>query len=313
MAKKKNLQDILQMLQTVSQMNVAVYDHHLHHVASCLYKDDVCSLLHESPLCLDRCLKSDLDGLSTVEKTERPYIYTCPFGFFEAIFPILHQDALAGYLIIGPAVAEGETSDAELLRRMVDVAPELDVDALRAGIAEVPHHVGERLRAICEMLEVFADYIESHTLLVSRNLTVGQLTKSYVKKNLTQKITLGKLSMALHCNTVTLTETFRREFGQTIMQYVQQKRMERATYLLRTSDASIAEIAEHCGIPQTEYFSKCFKSYFGISPTDWRRGVRSGELPDTPPVPTLPLEDAAEETAYDYGKEDFLCSNIDQP
>ena len=125
------------------------------------------------------------------------------------------------------------------------------------------------------MLDVFSEYVENHTLLISQSLTLGQQIKRYVKNNLTKKITLEKLSISLHCNTVTLTETFRREFGITIMQYVQQMRMERATYLLSTSDKSVSEIAELCGIPQTDYFSKCFKSYFGLSPTDWRKKAPS--------------------------------------
>ena len=301
------MQDILRLFQSISGMNIAVYDDRLHHVASCLYEDNVCSVLHESPLCLDRCLKSDLDALSLVATQGKPYVYTCPFGFFEAIFPVRNQGTIVGYLFIGPAVAEDASADEMLLRRAVEAAPELELSQLRDGIAAVPHRSEETLRSFCKLLEVFSEYIEQHTLLLPRNLTVGQLVRSYVKKHLTQKITLAKLSMALHCNTVTLTETFRRESGLTIMQYVQKKRMERATYLLRTSDASIAEVADHCGIAQTEYFSKCFKAYFGISPTDWRRSVREGIEPE-PMSPTLaPSFDSATET-YAYEKEDFLCS-----
>ena len=270
MQKKLTMQQTLRLFQSISEMNIAVYDTQMHLVASCLYENDACSLLHVSPLCLDKCLRSDLDALSLVSKTKTPYIYTCPFGFFEAIFPLFYLDNVSGYIIIGPAVAT-ESTDAELLKHIAEIAPELDALALGKAIANTPHYSDEKLRAFCDVLEIFSEYVESNTLLVSENLTLGQLIKNYVKNNLTQKITLEKLSMALHCNTVTLTETFRREFGITIMQYVQKKRMQRATYLLNGSDASISEIAKHCGIPQTEYFSKCFKAYFGLSPTEWRR------------------------------------------
>ena len=271
MSEKKTLNDILHLFQSISGMNIAVYDRHLNYVASCLFEDDVCSLLHRSSLCLDRCLKSDIDALSLVAKTQKPYIYSCPFGFFEAIFPIISHGSVIGYIIIGPAVTDGKTLDSELIECIIKAAPELDTDEIRRAVLNVPHRSEGQLHAFCDVLDVFSEYVENHTLLISQSLTLGQQIKRYVKNNLTKKITLEKLSISLHCNTVTLTETFRREFGITIMQYVQQMRMERATYLLSTSDKSVSEIAELCGIPQTDYFSKCFKSYFGLSPTDWRK------------------------------------------
>lgn len=313
-----SLQNVLRLFQGISGMNIAVFDHLFHPVSSCLYGRNVCATLHESPLCVEKCLLSDLEALAHVSKTARPYAYTCPFGFFEAIFPILKQGTVIGYILIGPAVAGEHEQDEALLSRMVACAPELELSLLREGISEVTHRTDAELKSFCDVLAVFSEYVENHDLLIPKNLTVGQLVRSYVHKNLTQKITLAKLSMALHCNTVTLTETFRKECGMTIMQYVLQERMARATYLLRTSDAGIAEIAARCGIPQTEYFSKCFKTYYGVSPTDWRRRacqVREGITPASGAKQASDFPSTEVPAPYDseIEGEEFRCLPTDQP
>lgn len=280
MAQETSLQTLLQLFQSVSGMNIAVYDHLFHHVFSQLYENNVCARLHTSPHCLDRCLSSDLEALAHVANTRKLYVYTCPFGFFEAIFPILKEGTLVGYLFIGPAICGGTEGDAEVLRRIAESAPELDLDELRGAVLDETHRSSAQLQSFCQLLAIFAEYIENHDLLIARNLTTSQLIKSYIKQHLSRKITLSQLAMALHCNTVTLTGTFRRETGITIMGYVQRERMKRATYLLRATEASIAEIAALCGISQPEYFSKCFRSAYGLSPSEWRRRVRQeGESP----------------------------------
>jgi AraC-like DNA-binding protein len=70
---------------------------------------------------------------------------------------------------------------------------------------------------------------------------------------------------------VTLTEHFKKAFGITIMQYVQQRRMALAEQMLLGSNASINEIAVACGFADVEYFSRTFKNIHGISPNRWRR------------------------------------------
>ena len=95
--------------------------------------------------------------------------------------------------------------------------------------------------------------------------------KAYVKNNLSKKITLSELSWKLHCSTVTLTEHFKKEFGITIMEYVTQKRMDKAKRLLENSDLSVREISEACGFSDIEYFSRSFKGIYKMSPSAWRK------------------------------------------
>ncbi len=63
---------------------------------------------------------------------------------------------------------------------------------------------------------------------------------------------------------------FKKEVGQTLSAYVRQKRMETAGHLLRSTDLQVQTVAAHCGILDTQYFSKLFKQATGKTPKEFR-------------------------------------------
>lgn len=60
----------------------------------------------------------------------------------------------------------------------------------------------------------------------------------------------------------------------TINRYIKQYRLEKAKELLDTTQFGIAKIAAAVGFQNTNYFSKCFKKNYGISPSDYESSIR---------------------------------------
>ena len=54
------------------------------------------------------------------------------------------------------------------------------------------------------------------------------------------------------------------------MQYVLKQRIDKARYLIITTDKKISDIANECGFNDMSYFSKTFKRYFKVSPTEYK-------------------------------------------
>ena len=52
--------------------------------------------------------------------------------------------------------------------------------------------------------------------------------------------------------------------------------MERAAELLRNSELPIADICSQVGMPDAQYFSRVFKSYFGTPPSTYREQKSNG-------------------------------------
>ena len=275
-----NLESTLHTFCKISGMDVGVFDSQFRCILNITSQNTTfCSMLHRNKQCLKVCRSSDMEAFRHVEQTGAPYRYTCPFGFFEAIVPITENDSIIAYLIIGPAVnSEKEAGNFHPLKSCM-IPSEFQSDLLRTMLQKAPHYTEEELDAYYEAFLLFSQHIEANDFLSVQHQTLGQMTKQYIRKNLNSKITLAELSTKLHCSTVTLTETFRKEFGMTIMQYTLNKRLSLAKKKLTESDRSISEIAEDCGFPNTEYFSKCFKTAAGISPSEWRKqfSVAAGE------------------------------------
>ena len=65
--------------------------------------------------------------------------------------------------------------------------------------------------------------------------------------------------------------------GYSPYEYLRVMRLKKAAEMLLTEDLTIAEVAYSVGINDPFYFSKCFKSQFGISPSAYRKKQPEGE------------------------------------
>ncbi len=72
-------------------------------------------------------------------------------------------------------------------------------------------------------------------------------------------------------NTQYFIRMFRKAAGVTPKQYMINRQMERAKYLLTTTSLKIKEIAEQVGMSDSKSFFKNFKKQEGISPNEYRR------------------------------------------
>jgi AraC-like DNA-binding protein len=61
--------------------------------------------------------------------------------------------------------------------------------------------------------------------------------------------------------------------GKTPKEYIRQKRMSRAAELLHSGEMiTVAEVAYQVGFSDSLYFSRCFKQYFGVTPSKYQKG-----------------------------------------
>jgi transcriptional regulator GlxA family with amidase domain len=73
--------------------------------------------------------------------------------------------------------------------------------------------------------------------------------------------------------------TFKATFGETPHRYLQRRRIERAMYLLRTTDNDITDICMAVGFSSLGTFGRTFRDIVGESPSNYRA---RGPLPDVP-------------------------------
>jgi len=88
-----------------------------------------------------------------------------------------------------------------------------------------------------------------------------------------EDLSIEKAAAHLHISTSYLSAIFRKEIQKTFVQYLTELRMDAAMNLLVSTDMKTAQIAQQVGIPDPSYFSYSFRKYFGVAPTQARKGT----------------------------------------
>ncbi len=86
-----------------------------------------------------------------------------------------------------------------------------------------------------------------------------------------QRITIEELSRQYLINTAALKRVFKDVYGMPVAAYMKQFRIKKAAQMLRTGDASIADVARSVGYESQSKFTAAFKDVMKILPTDYRR------------------------------------------
>lgn len=73
--------------------------------------------------------------------------------------------------------------------------------------------------------------------------------------------------------------SFKATFGETPHRYLQRRRIERAMYLLRTTDRSVTDICMATGFSSLGSFSRTFRDIVGEAPSVFRERGRLAPVP----------------------------------
>src|SRR5690606_8623293 len=105
----------------------------------------------------------------------------------------------------------------------------------------------------------------------------GSIAKAiqYIEQNYDQDLSLQVLRQHVHLSKNYFSNLFKREMGEGVIDYITKVRLERAKALLRNTDLKSSEVGILIGISDSKYFSKLFKKMTGVTPSEYRDGVKS--------------------------------------
>ncbi|WP_400163106.1 helix-turn-helix domain-containing protein [Brevibacillus sp. TJ4] len=103
----------------------------------------------------------------------------------------------------------------------------------------------------------------------TRPTLVGHAVQ-YIEEHYAEALSLQSLAAMLDCSARQLQRMFRAELNVGPMEYLIQVRLKKAKDLLLLEDAPIAHIAGEVGYADSYYFSRMFKKYVGMSPSQFK-------------------------------------------
>jgi two-component system response regulator YesN len=140
---------------------------------------------------------------------------------------------------------------------------------------EVLHEEILGIDSLVELREWLITYFESmlsavvESTLQTRRKEVVEAFK-YVSVNLERKITLDEVASHLYLNPSYFSRLFKKEVGETFVEYVTNAKMSRAKELLEQTTEPVGKICERLGYDNQSYFIKVFKNNVGVSPIEFR-------------------------------------------
>ena len=106
---------------------------------------------------------------------------------------------------------------------------------------------------------------------VSRAPSLAAELKFYLDAKYMEKLRMEHLAERFGVHPNHLSRVFRAAYHMAPKQYLQRLKLEKAARMLASSDVSVALVAESLGFEDQHAFSRAFKKYWGVSPTDHRR------------------------------------------
>lgn len=169
----------------------------------------------------------------------------------------------------------------ELLMMLTTMWP--DVSNEERQIVELKKQYYEQLSRLETLDESKRWFIESFEALAQHiarmyNSDRNSVMKAaqYIQQYYRQEISLQSISDYVHLSKNYFANLFKKEIGESFLEYLTRTRIEKAKELLGR-DLRATDVGSLVGIQDPKYFSKVFKKIAGVSPTEYRHLVRENK------------------------------------
>lgn len=93
----------------------------------------------------------------------------------------------------------------------------------------------------------------------------------YLEENYLEKITIDELAFLFRTNRATLCRDFKKKTGKTLVEFINEKKIEKAKKRILETQDSLTKIAESLNFESIHYFTRFFKKMSGETPSRFRK------------------------------------------
>lgn len=152
---------------------------------------------------------------------------------------------------------------------------------LKTPVANIDSHYFKDL-LLCETYAgQEADFLAGKLFLIIVELTKKihtanyiQMAKSYMTTFYSHNIKIDDLANTLGLNRKYLAKIFKKSTGQTMSDFLLEVRMRNASGAVSNGERNITKIASMVGFEDPLFFSRQFKKYYGVSPSEFIKNFK---------------------------------------
>ena len=152
----------------------------------------------------------------------------------------------------------GEISQMEISLLASEIVPRERLGELRLQLAARRGEVSMYPRSI----------IQYSQFMMRTNCV--EAAKRYVESHILERVSVQDVAAAIGITPNYLSSLFKRQLGQNFIDYVNATKIKHACALLRGGQHLVYEVSHMLGYDNAYYFTKVFKRYMKITPTDYQ-------------------------------------------
>lgn len=146
---------------------------------------------------------------------------------------------------------------------------------LDAVSGEIARNI-EKLTSVAAAEAYAAEIIRRYCELSQENFYLNlkpfsRQVVTYIKSHLSDNLSVKSIAKVLMANPDYLSTRFHQEVGMTVIDFINQERIEQAAALLKRTNLQIQQIASAVGYNNTSYFAKQFAKYRHMPPRTFRK------------------------------------------
>ena len=257
---KEKISGLLKDFAMLTRISVSFADSETNPVYSFQSTDDFCNAYQAIGSNRAYCMRSDKRLLERCRQSGQYEYHICHAGLYDAAMPIVKRGVTVGYIMVGRLRTHCEREDA---------ACEFDGE-LGQLYEQIPVFDDTQLACLKNLLSsiLFSNAIELE------NTNIAESIRDYIDENLGEELSATVLCRRFFISRNYLYRAFRENFGCTPVEYITERRLEKAEKLLAETKEPVYSICERVGIRNYTYFCNLFRKQTGITPTGYRKMMR---------------------------------------
>ncbi|WP_337101486.1 response regulator [Paenibacillus sp. YIM B09110] len=178
--------------------------------------------------------------------------------------PIVHLHAEGAPLIIVTPVR-----DAERLKLLLLECANAAGTAMTWKKSDVLTKQSDFMEAISRMMKT-AELEKQYEFRTDAVSTPIMKAVAYIDEHLDEPIVSSQLAESIGLSRSHFSTLFKKELGVSFLEFLHRRRLRKASELLVQTDWRINLIGEKVGMEDNKHFSKWFKGYTGMTPSEYR-------------------------------------------
>ena len=269
---EKKLDALLNDFYNCTKIPISLYDTKFNCLYASIEKPQYCENICSIKGLEDSCSLCDKEHFDIVNKNKNFHFYTCHAGICEIIAPIVYENIVIAYIMLGRFRDKERSYSSIKGIRAFAKKYNLDVKTQVQAYRQLPIFSQSVIFSSFNLLKSLIQFIWTENLISTHKDLLPQKIENYINQNLTSNIlTVEHICQTFFISKRTLYNIFHKEFQDTFCNYVLKKRLHLAKKILLSSKLTITEISEQCGFADYNYFTRAFTKRYGVAPTKLRK------------------------------------------